>query len=244
MTNQKIPFRSLLTAVLCLFVFSSCQKDPVNSYDDSEHSNDPNYISLHTSLQRAKEIKNKYFDRTLTMNLETEGANEIKNFLQLKSDDGTDVMRIVNFNGGGFVILSADRRAVPVIAYSEESYFTIDTIPVAVRDWLYDSQREIESVRANQVNYSSQDRHLPFVKNDRNPGYEPTWIPPDIPPCQDSVFVVGRLLQTDWDQGAGYNNMMPVIACSPPPVSNGQAYVGCTATAMAQQITNITEKWL
>lgn len=49
--------------------------------------------------------------------------------------------------------------------------------------------------------------------------------------CQDQYTQVGPLLTTTWDQGCGYNQLMPSLTCSG---VCDKAWVGCVAVAMAQ----------
>ena len=48
-------------------------------------------------------------------------------------------------NAGGFVILSGDDCAKPILAYSTSSSFNPKNIPSAVRDWLFTYDSRIES---------------------------------------------------------------------------------------------------
>lgn len=51
--------------------------------------------------------------------------------------------------------------------------------------------------------------------------------------CQDQYTQVGPLLNTIWNQGCGYNQLMPTITCNPG-APCGRAFAGCVPVAMAQ----------
>ena len=121
--------------------------------------------------------------------------------------------------GDGFVILSADDRVKPVLAYSTQSAFDTTHMPEALRDWLEETRQQVcsvistvkSSVPANQASWTSLYQTVP---------------------TQSRAVVVAPLLSTTWNQNAYYNNACPADSLGP----NGHVYAGCVATMMAQVI--------
>ena len=121
---------------------------------------------------------------------------------------------------GGYVIVSADNRITPVIAYSTEGPFDPERVLPAMAELLNDYAAEIADYLQSTSDISSEahplwrqiiEQHHPTVRND---------------------VVVPPLLSTRWDQNGYYNDLCPSDSDGP----NGHAYAGCVATALAQVI--------
>ena len=110
-------------------------------------------------------------------------------------------------NQEGFMILSADDAAYPVLGYSDTGSFDPANIPPQMQWWLSQYSEQIEQGRLLNMQGSAGSKA--FLADDSKENIEP-------------------LVQTRWDQDAPYNQMCPAdprgIYC----------YTGCVATAMAQ----------
>lgn len=143
-------------------------------------------------------------------------------YVQLES---TDLQRsstvacfhIVNFRGG-FVIIAADDRVEPILAYSTESSFIAENIPDNVAAWLDNYQQEISYILSHDTSASNNVNEQWFQLKHNN--------------IQTQRTSVGPLLQTTYNQGTYYNQYCPATAAGP----NGHAWAGCVAAAMAQII--------
>lgn len=106
----------------------------------------------------------------------------------------------------GFVIVSAEDAALPILAFSDKGQFAIDEqMPVQVASWLDGYCDYIEQVRSGS-------RYV-----------EPA---PDLG-C-DITIAIAPLMKAQWDQGAPYNNLCP------PYDEAENCATGCAATAIAQ----------
>lgn len=117
--------------------------------------------------------------------------------------------------GEGFVIVSADDRATPILAYSTESIFDAQNIPENVRFFLDGYKQEISSIIA-------------MDDIEANPGWEK--LENGVVSRDKANVVVGPLLRTKWHQENIYNSKCPVDTLGP----GGHAYVGCGAIVMGQ----------
>lgn len=88
-------------------------------------SRDEYYIPLSESARVADSLH--YFilgeankKASIKLNIGNSNATLKKEIL---SEDGTPLMRVFNYGKGRFIILAADRRANPVLAYSDETNF-------------------------------------------------------------------------------------------------------------------------
>ena len=120
-----------------------------------------------------------------------------------------------NVNGPGFVMVSGDDCAVPILGYSGTNNFVGDELPDNIRYWLdfYDNTIR-EAVQNGEVATEEIASQWTNLRAGRLP--EPK-----------STTAVNPLIATTWNQTAPYNNLCPGSG-------NTKSAVGCVATAMAQ----------
>ena len=118
-------------------------------------------------------------------------------------------------NGNGFVIVSANDNATPILGYSMENTFQIENMPPNLRNWLNGYEQEIQ--HAELVGYSDETRN----EWGKLLAGEPLSI--------KNTTNVTPLLQTHWDQGWPYN-----LSCPYDYDADDYTETGCVATAMAQ----------
>lgn len=119
---------------------------------------------------------------------------------------------VFNNPEGGWVIIAADDRVVPVLAYSTDGSFNSDDMPENVRYWMDGVAGIIDCVRTEGLEAPAE--------------VSAGW----------SSLQAGRSVLSDpvvletahWDQGSPYNDLCPI-----PVNSNRHANTGCVATAMA-----------
>ncbi len=120
----------------------------------------------------------------------------------------------------GFIIVSADKSATPILAFSSESNYSIDDNNPAVSFWLNNYKK--------QINYNILNNIKPDKKT------EQAWSHLEVEPakfiCKKNNRVVNKLLTTTWDQGLYYNSDCPEDNDGP----DGHVVVGCVATALGQ----------
>lgn len=113
------------------------------------------------------------------------------------------------FNQGdnnGYMILSADDAAYPLLGYSDNGNADASNLPPALEWWLGEYARQIEYV--NEKGISTETPKM-------NINMRSTWQP------------IAPMIQTRWDQIEPYYNQCPLYG-------NDRTYTGCVATAMAQ----------
>lgn len=131
--------------------------------------------------------------------------------------NGVPAFYIHYFNESGFIIVSADKRVMPVLGYGYQSAGPENTKPEALKLWLKTCEQGIEHLR----------------KNDLSPK-------PGIDACWDNLLKgefsikdyrsLEPMLTTTWNQNRYYNSMCPEDPDGP----DGRCYAGCVATAMGQ----------
>lgn len=118
----------------------------------------------------------------------------------------------------GFVIVSADDRVQPVLAYSFTNAALRDSIGRETAWWLDGYQQQMDYCRANRIEADEA------VATKWNTLLEGTGIP-------HPLTVVAPMVTTQWDQDAPYNNLCPSRSYWGYTM---HAATGCVATAMAQ----------
>lgn len=124
--------------------------------------------------------------------------------------------------GAGFVFVSADDVAYPILGYSASNPLG-DSLHASVRYMLSCYEKEIalaQSLNAVADASTASLWHMLLSSDDRLALF-----------CSESAKgAVEPLLTTQWDQGRFYNALCPADTNAP----TGRTYVGCGATAMAQ----------
>ena len=124
----------------------------------------------------------------------------------------TDFSHLYIFSSaGGFVILSADDCAKPILAYSTSGSFDPENIPAPVRDWLSSYEIRIEDAVS---------QHL-----EATPEIAAQWELLQSGHWSDAKAsqTVTPLITAQWGQGSPYNAACP-----------SNTLVGCVAVAMGQ----------
>ena len=153
--------------------------------------------------------------------------------------DGSDAFYVVQFSPQGWVIISADNAAVPVLGYSLTGSATVppgDSVDTSgVTELLAHYAKLIDSVRAvvptNPLVQELWDLLLagstPVADTLVGDGIQMAQV--EFQPVYASI-VVPPLLHTIWNQGSGWNMYAPVASGGP----GGKAWAGCSAVSTSQ----------
>lgn len=132
-------------------------------------------------------------------------------------ENGTPALYIFDYEGG-FVVVSADDAAQPILGFSEEGSFDYNNIPDGLNYYLGHYARQIAYAVENGMNADeetiAQWQHVEkdgFVNNNRG--------------TRDA----GPFITLNWNQDSPYNRLCPTHNYGP----GGHVYVGCVADAMA-----------
>ncbi len=124
---------------------------------------------------------------------------------------------ICAFEPEGFVVVSGDNAAIPVIGYSHDSPFQVELTHPALQGFFSTVREQLQWIRS---------------ENSGNTVTLPLWqeILDNMIPVHNRDRDVAPLLSTTWHQNCGYNDDCPIDGDGP----CGHVYAGCVATAMAQ----------
>ena len=121
-------------------------------------------------------------------------------------------------NGDGFVIVAADDRVKPILAYSTEGSFDPHHVSEGFQFTLDGFREEIQYVREHNINAT------PDIVAEWNS----VTATGHLQKNRQARAVVGPLCKALWDQDFPWNSQCP----EDPEGSNGHVYAGCVATTM------------
>ncbi|NLJ82554.1 MAG: T9SS type A sorting domain-containing protein [Bacteroidales bacterium] len=128
---------------------------------------------------------------------------------------------VFNMDNSGFIIVSADERSRPVLAYSTESTFDINHISPATRSWIESYQNEIT--------------HIIEQNLDTPPSFSEEWqilSNPHIVRQENTENTESSqtpLISSKWGQGTRYNTQCPYDTAI-----GSYCVTGCVVVAMTQ----------
>ncbi len=124
---------------------------------------------------------------------------------------------IINYNNGGYILISADKRFYPVLAYSFEGDFNPGKVPENCRSWIQVYESQMKHVLENGGDFFQE---MPALWDK----FE------DTATIETKSRGIIPLTSCTWAQDGYYNQMCP----ADPDAYNGHTPVGCVALAMAE----------
>ena len=120
-----------------------------------------------------------------------------------------------NIEGGGYVIASGDKRALPVLGYSDTGTIDWDRMPDNMRAWLKQYDEAIKTLGKNKT---FRDGNSIFAKGKTRTAWA----------------AIKPLIKTTWYQDAPYWDKCPLYDGADESLVGQHCLTGCVATAMAQ----------
>ncbi len=228
-----------LLGILFLGIVFSCQKE------DNQSSQDKNAVGLTEVTTAASNIGASDVVKSIAAKKGTQASrsdSKIINEIVAVPNQNNPSYYIINYVGGGWAIISGDKRINPVLAYSDNSKFqTSGAIHYGLLKWLTGLHQTVQNLKSN-VKTSSLSAGCPPVAA--------MWNQLGLPincgggsggsgggdsggsGCTQtsSSAIAGPLLTVAWSQDCGYNGFCPVNTAG----YCGHDLTGCVATAMAQ----------
>lgn len=143
----------------------------------------------------------------------------ISEAIEIKDIDDSPIMYIFYLNPQGYIVVPANKKLPPIIAYSFENEFGA----ISEENILLNLLKADISSRIDNIDLISEDiiknrneqwqKYLSYVKTNQ----------------QSFMPTTGPLLNTHWSQNAPYNNFCPIDLAS-----GHRSVAGCPAVAMAQ----------
>jgi hypothetical protein len=157
----------------------------------------------------------------------TNSQKQVKSVKAVLTQKNENAFYIINYKDGGFVILSADIKVSPVLAFSENNTFPLEAVvyPEGISDWINFQIKNVEEVKVKNLTQTKKinkeweniDKLFNLNRQKSEPADDPC-------ACTDQLIQRDPLLVTNWDQYNGFND-----SCN-----FGNSPAGCVAIAMAQ----------
>ncbi len=161
------------------------------------------------SVGSAQKIASNYFMHYVAAKSDYSISNVF-----VKQENNVNTFYAFNFAQGGFILISADDAALPVLCYSENGTYDESIMPPQVKYWYNNYSTQIKYIIDENLDNTETVTEWNKFSNNQFPSAK--------------ALAVSPLCSTLWDQSTPYNNSCPT-GC----------YTGCVATAMAQ----IMKKW-
>lgn len=187
--------KTLLSLLLFGLLVSALQANPVD-------------------VERAKAVGIKFMNHNTAIR-----ATEASLAYVEYANNGAACFYVFTMNPKGFVVVSADDRAKPILGYSTESGFSATDIPDGLQCFFANYQ-----VGFSQMMAENELRTEMAVNDWRR--LEATGMVNDARITRE----VPQLLTSIWNQSALYNRYCPVDTLGP----GNHVFAGCVATAMSQ----------
>ena len=146
---------------------------------------------------------------------------EIKDVIPVKYN-GVLVYRIFNFIPKGYIVISADDNAEPLIGYGLNSNFSFDTAPPALLFLLEEYKNEMGHIIEKKLKADEEITSRWEKYSDENYA------------SLKSYSIGTFLLETTWGQGNKYSSIHYNKYCPIDPNTGLRSIAGCTAVALAQ----------
>lgn len=200
--------KSILIAAAAV---SACNmlNDRPNSYDAEVTDFSPNYVSMSLAVDVANN-----FAQDKGIVIPTRGdAVLVKNTFTVRDADDSPILHAINFEGGGFTLVSSDNRLMPVLAYSNHGEFSFSdySSPLGLRIW-------VETVKNMIEEANSKGEEL-------DPGIAAMWqklsseplgrlrtrsLTPEGWPPPEADTLVGPFINDSWHQDTPYNDSLKI----------------------------------
>lgn len=142
---------SLVSGIAVILMVMSCERNiniPVDASltSETEHTNQVEqgpFVTMEQALSTAGLFMGADCSVPDTRATEIESPGPAT--VQTIEKDGKTLMYVVNYDEGGFVIVSATRDYLPILAYSEDGFFDVSSIEGGLSLWVDETMAAVET---------------------------------------------------------------------------------------------------
>lgn len=211
-----LPFMALLILLLGL---QSCQREEIDVVGPNKESFDQAFKIGKTMMKSSIEPRNS--NKIASARKLSENQDfALKDYLTKTSTSGKELYYIINYKPEGFAIVTASNKFKQrVLAFSAYGSFDNKNLNPALKEWI----TGMDSVLT--VDIEKPEKSVDLL--------------PNLSKTTTTTTVVGPLVTTFYDQGAGFNQFVEVYGGGSPTTNcttttNGRPPAGCVPVAMAQ----------
>lgn len=143
-------YKHLTLLSFAVIAVIACERT-INILDDSPQIPDTEKIqegpTTFVTLEQAKNTADMFMGSKdlipLTKVTQTDSPGEAS--VQSINKDGETLMYVINYEEGGFVIISATRNYLPILAYSEEGHFDTSSVKGGLSLWVDETMTAIKT---------------------------------------------------------------------------------------------------
>lgn len=230
-------FRYILLGIAFLG-FLSCQRDDISTNQKDKYN---------VTTTEAKNLAGLASQVSFKTSMKASGKMEepkqrsVKEIIAYPNEESPSFYIINYVDNGGFILLAADKRSVPVIASSAHGNFIFnDKTSPELKTWVDATTDYIQNIEKDKSNRAVTSSTVNPLWDGPCPdaifrGIDPAFginTVCEMEPCNYKDIEIAPKINTTWGQGVGYNDQLVNMSCSN--YSNGRPPVGCVATAMGQ----------
>lgn len=221
-----------LSFFIVLLLFISCSKD--NQIENKEVPVNDHFVGLAEIEAIAGGVE---FPEGNDSNLKSTGpqTKSICSIDEIKDINGGVLFYIVNYEEGGFIILSSDKRSIPVLAYSTENNFVVDenSYPPGLRLWMDDAKKQMEDIRSLSSEQSRISENAWESVQTALIGEVSSLKKEPIPDCYEhtEIYTEWPFTMPTWHQRSPFNDDLPTHVCDGETV---HIKAGCVTIALAR----------
>ncbi|WP_025743520.1 C10 family peptidase [Aquimarina pacifica] len=214
--------------------FASCEKEEFQEKEINTELENTVEVTSQLNEKEAKTILSTILHKEKGKSNSYKSRNP-KSVIPLSGQDTKTKFYLANYDEGGFVLLSSDKRVNPILAFSDEGNFPtdLDNYPSGLVSWLKSGDEYITGIQNGEITpkegveelWNEEVLNTAIIDQERAQKTD-TEVVEII-----SIFDSPILLSTNWSQQGGFNDGISSIGCSS---SDGRPPSGCVAIAMAQ----------
>lgn len=131
--------------LICCYLFSCNNEDKIPQSPEKMDPENQTYQHF-VSKSSAQEVANIFFADSQDSK-QTKSNKVIGSVESINNNAGAPLVYVINYEGGGWAIISATKDYYPVLAHSNENQFVIDTTAMngGLKAWLNETNKAIES---------------------------------------------------------------------------------------------------
>lgn len=200
--------------MLSLLLLVGCKREEIDQNRPEENLPE-NFVSQNAVA--------KLLDQVGQVNKTKSGADapftEVESITAYKGEDSQPAFYALNYKNGGFVIMSADDRVSPILAYSENGKFTSTDGNIGLTMWIDETKDGVTALRSSGAEQSEDvaaswqpENIAAFLR--LPPGLDEMQPLPIIPECFCKTTTVGPLLTSKniiWHQDYPFNGNAPIV---------------------------------
>lgn len=232
---KRVNLKTLVVIFMTVFFASSCNKSDETYQQNMEVTKSNSLKERNSDFKISTKEANVFALNFFTSHFNDRASVSIESTSDFNLPIENKKLYLVRLEPSGFILMSDDKRNVPVLAFSDNDdfqYSNFDELPTGAKEWISESlllnhELEIDSTFRNDNDiFSTWSLYLPDSSSQRI-------IDPDD--CEDYFLSHVQniyddcMLETDWSQGLPYSLFTPICNST-----GNHKLTGCVATSMAQ----------